>query len=280
MDEKIEAVKRLQEIIETLRGPDGCPWDREQTLRSLCGSLLEETCEVIDAVENTTVSAGPSDPDICEELGDLLMNILLATRIAEEAGGFDLAGVARGITAKLVRRHPHVFGDDRVESSAEVLVLWKEIKAAEKAAATTRSGNRPTSILDAVPRSLPPLAAAHELGKKAAERSFDWPDASGALDKVREEMRELESAFHNGSHDQQEHEIGDLLLAVANFSRKVGLAPDTALRHANQRFRSRFRSVESIIEKARAAGRACPTLAEMEETWQEAKRREARQSGP
>lgn len=276
-EEKVRQLRRLQEVVETLRGPDGCPWDREQTLGSLSKNFLEEACEVIDAIDRSPESSRSSSDAICEELGDLLMNIVLAARVAEEEDGFSLADVAREITAKLIRRHPHVFGDEKIDDTDAVLERWKEIKAQEKADGLSSGAafdtEEPPSILDDVPKSLPPIAAAFSLGKKAAQVGFDWPDTDGPKNKIHEEIRELEGALSEGAAPRIEHEIGDLLLAVVNFSRKAGIAPDTALRKANRRFRRRFQSVEMFLEQSKAAGKT-PSLEEMEARWQAAKRSE------
>ncbi len=269
IDDKLEALRGLQAVVERLRGPDGCPWDREQTLDSMSRNFLEEACEVIDAVESSSAAAHSSSDAVCEELGDLLMNIFLAARIAEEEGGFDLARVARTVTTKLIRRHPHVFGDASADTSDEVRVHWERVKTSEK-----RRGGRdgPASTLDGVPRSLPPLAAAFEYGRKAARTGFDWPEARDAISKVREELREVEASLDSGSPGRIEDEIGDLLLAVVNVSRKLGILPDRALRRANERFCRRFRRVEDFIEVTRKREGRTPSLDEMEEQWQQAKR--------
>jgi MazG family protein len=274
LDDKSDALRRLEEIIERLRGPDGCPWDREQTLPSLARNFLEEACEAIDAITHESAEACPRSDAIREELGDLLMNVFLAARIAEESGGFDLAAVANGIADKLIRRHPHVFAGASASGVDEVLQRWQAIKAEEKAARGATPAPRSASVLDRVPASLPALDAADELGRQAAKLGFDWPRAEDALEKVREELREIEAALAAGgaaSRQGLEHEIGDLLLAAANFSRKAGFSPDRCLRMANQRFRRRFRPVEDYIDAERARGRPAPPLAILEEKWQQAK---------
>lgn len=276
MKDKLAALRELEEIVERLRAPDGCPWDRTRTIENMAPSLLEEACEAIDAIHE---GAGAASPAVCEELGDLLMNVLLIARISEEAGGFGIAGVARGISAKLIRRHPHVFGQERVSSVEEVLARWKAIKAAEKQAPEEKAGVKNTrgeSRLGRVPRSLPGLAAAMKVGERAAEVGFDWPDARGALDKVEEEAREVRQALDAsppeappeakpGPAEALHREVGDLLLAAVNLARKAGVDPERALRSAVDRFIRRFQSVESRCDVTSA------TLGEMEAHWNAAK---------
>jgi MazG family protein len=265
-ERQLDALGRLQEIITTLRGPDGCPWDQRQTLQSLAPNLLEEACETIDAVESV---AGPAtrSAEICEELGDLLMNIFLGARIAEEDGGFDLAAVASGVSEKLVRRHPHVFGTETIDSVEGVLERWTAIKAAERG-----GGSRP-SLLAGVPRSLPPLSGAYELGRRAAKVGFDWASPRAVLEKVREELAEVEACLCSGTESPRERlaeEIGDLLFAVANLARKADIAPQEALRGANRKFRRRFQYMEEHSTRALEA----LSLEELEELWQRAKEAE------
>lgn len=290
MDAKLSSLQRLQEIVETLRGPDGCPWDREQTLRSLRRNFLEEACEVIDAIENGSSKSSEAVPlhensEVCEELGDLLMNIFLAARIAEEAGGFDLESVVTRICDKLVFRHPHVFGSEKIDDVEGVLSRWETLKRLEKddnGSEVTSAG--PKSLLDKVPRSLPPLAAAYEMTRQAAKVGFDWKSARDVLDKVREEVGEVETCLveceASGSDsspedtDKLRDEIGDLLFAVVNIARKVDISPEEALRSTNRKFDGRFRFVEKHVNDESSDGRTL-TLEEMEELWQEAKRRES-----
>jgi tetrapyrrole methylase family protein/MazG family protein len=254
MAEKAAAFRALEEIIERLRGPQGCPWDRAQTLLTMAPNLLEEACEVVDAI--TEAQGGPA-PGVCEELGDLLMNILLSARISEEGGGFGFRKVAEAIAAKLVRRHPHVFGPERVASVEEVLLRWNAIKGEEK-------GELKQSRLGTLPRSLPALASAAKLGERAARVGFDWPDAAGALLKVEEEVREVAQALPSGG-EPLEHELGDLLFATASLARKSGVDPEAALRSALERFRKRFHYIEKHTDVSRAS------LEEMEELWNAAK---------
>ena len=258
MDPRVAELSRLLGIVDRLR--DECPWDREQTLATMAPCAQEEAAEVADAV------AGGGRDAVCEELGDLLMNVLLMSRIAEKGGSFSLADVARRIGEKLVHRHPHVFGDASARTSEQVLSQWDRIKEAEKAKG--RDPSAPRSLLDDVPERLSALARAQKLGKKAAKAGFDWPDAAGALDKVREELGELEAERAGAARRERlEAELGDLLFAVVNVARKLDLDADQALREANGRFDRRFRHVESSLgERLRGA-----PLAEMEAAWQQAK---------
>ena len=275
MDPKLAALERLIEIVETLRGPNGCPWDRAQTLTKMPRYLIEESAEVADAIE---LAGGEPSEAVCEELGDVLMNVLLAARIAEERSAFSIGDVSERICKKLVRRHPHVFGDDRIDDVEGVLERWNEIKATEKASAGDRGAE---SRLAKVPRGLPPLLRAEQLGREAAKVGFDWPDAGGALAKVDEELTEVREAlraFEGGQpssdaevaadrdKDALESELGDLLFAVANLCRKVEVAPDAALRRTLRKFEARFRYIEEHQDSPENA-----TLEELEALWERAK---------
>jgi MazG family protein len=233
-----------------LLAPDGCPWDREQTLETLKPFLLEETYELLEAMDG---AAGHH----CEELGDLLMQIVFQAEL--RAGEFTIDDVVRGIAKKLVSRHPHVFGDVKLDTSAQVLEQWSELKKKEKGARKT---------LDGVPRALPALARAAKLGERAAQVGFDWPDAAGPRAKIDEELRELDAATDPAA---VQRELGDLLFAVVNLARKRGVDAEAALRGTIERFTARFGFVE---ERLAAAGRAPKhaTLAEMDALWEEAKR--------
>jgi MazG family protein len=260
MERSARAVEKLLAIMARLRGPDGCPWDREQTLRTLRPYVLEETYEVLEAIES-------GDPrEHCEELGDLLLQIVFQARLAEEAGQFGFAEVAEAISDKLVRRHPHVFGDAQVKDAEGVMKQWVALKREEKAA---RGGGK--SVLEGVPRELPALARAERLTEKASRIGFDWPDAQGARDKVGEELGELDEAIRSGDRGRIEDELGDLLFAVANLARKLALPPEEALRNAVGRFVSRFEHVERELER-RGIPHGQATLALMDDLWNEAKR--------
>lgn len=254
-----DAIQRLLAIMERLRGPGGCPWDREQTLRSLRPYVLEETYEVLEAIDAGDVR------EHCEELGDLLLQIVFQAQLRAEEGAFGFAEVADAISNKLVSRHPHVFGDAQVSDAEEVLKQWAALKREEKRA---RGGGE--SVLEGVPRELPALARADRLTEKASRIGFDWPDAGGARAKVDEELRELDEAIAGGDRDAVEHELGDLLFAVANLSRKLGVPPEEALRGTIARFVSRFGHVERELAR-RGVPHAGATLAEMDALWDEAK---------
>jgi MazG family protein len=253
------AIERLLSIMERLRGPQGCPWDREQTLRTLRPYVLEETYEVLEAID-----AG--DPrEHCEELGDLLLQIVFQAQLRKEEGRFDFADVADAISGKLVSRHPHVFGDADAKDAEAVLRQWAALKREEN----LRKGGG-ESVLEGVPREMPALARADRLTEKASRIGFDWPDAAGARAKVDEELAELDQAMARGDRDSIEHELGDALFALANLSRKLGIPPEEALRGSLARFVARFTHVErELARRGVAHGQA--TLAEMDAIWDEAK---------
>jgi len=230
-------------ISERLRRPDGCPWDREQTHESLRKHLLEETYEVYDALE-----AGAT-PGLAEELGDLLLQVILHAQLAAEAGIFDLADVQASIARKILRRHPHVFGDATAATSADVSRQWERIKADERHAASSISSGEGTEprakgALDGISRSLPALAASQEMQERAAAIGYDWPDMDGVLAKVAEELAELAGAPDAANRRE---EFGDLLFVVVNVGRKLGIETEAALRAANDKFRGRFRRVERMV---------------------------------
>jgi len=259
MSRACDAVERLLAIMERLRGPDGCPWDREQTLRTLRPYVLEETYEVLEAIDSGDTR------EHCEELGDLLLQIVFQAQLAREAGTFEFADVATAISNKLVSRHPHVFGDADVKDAEGVLRQWAALKREEKKA---KGGG--TSVLEGVPREMPALARADRLTEKASRIGFDWPDATGAREKVAEELGELDEAIASGDRVAIEHELGDALFALANLGRKLGLPPEEALRGAVGRFISRFEHVERELAR-RGVPHGEATLAEMDAMWDEAK---------
>ena len=260
-----DAMNRLVRIMDRLLAPGGCPWDREQTLETLRPFLIEETYEVLDALARGDVAGH------CEELGDLLMQVVFQAALRREQGAFDFDAVANAISDKLVRRHPHVFetaaaaaGD--VQTSAEVLAQWEKIKQAEKAAA----GAKPGRILDGV-KPGPALARAQKLGNKAGKVGFDWPSWEGSHDKIREEVEEVAAAARAGDAAASHHEIGDLLFAVVNLARKLGVDAENALIDATARFQRRFEFVEDrLIERGKTP--ATSTLEEMDSLWNDAKR--------
>ncbi len=243
----------LQDTVAHLRAPDGCPWDREQTHESLRAGLLEEAYEVLAAIDGGDV------PALQEELGDLLLQILLQAQIATEEGEFKMAQVVAGIDAKLKHRHPHVWGGRPVKGTEEVLRRWEELKREEK--------GEDHSVLDGVPAAMPALQQADAYSLRAARVGFDWTEASGVADKVREEMAEVEAAT---TPKERGAELGDLLFAVVNWARWLGVDPETALREANARFARRFRGVERMAHE-RGLDMAALTIDELEALWQEAK---------
>ncbi len=261
-------------ISARLRQPDGCPWDREQTHESLRKHLLEEAYEVYDALD-----AGAT-PELAGELGDLWLQIVLHAQLAAEAGVFDLADVQASIARKIVRRHPHVFGDAVAETSADVTRQWERIKAGERALAVEeRAGaagegpeatGEPRSALDGISRSMPALAAGQEMQERAAALGYDWPDIAGVLEKVGEELAELAEA---ATDDERRDEFGDLLLVIVNVGRKMGIETESALRVANDKFRRRFRRVERLVADRGVALRDLD-FATLDEFWEAAKAEE------
>jgi MazG family protein len=263
-----ERFERLVEIMRALRAPDGCPWDREQTHTSLRPFVLEETYEVLEAIE----SRQPAH--LCEELGDFLFEAVFLARISEEAGDFTIADAIDAICNKLVRRHPHVFerqtGDPTLTSS-QVIEKWETLKARERAAAGTPAKTKTT--LSGVPKTLPALLRAYEVSFRAAAVGFDWAQPGDVLDKIDEEVaevrREVESGA-TGNLSRAEEEMGDLLFAIANLSRKLGIEPEAALRRATEKFTTRFDAMEGAFTQR---GTPLPeaTLEQMEAEWQRVK---------
>jgi nucleoside triphosphate diphosphatase len=254
-------IQDLIDIMAKLRDPqDGCPWDLEQNFRTVAPYTLEEAYEVTDAIERDDLDG------LREELGDLLLQVVFHAQMAREQGAFDFEAVVRGICDKLVRRHPHVFGGERVADSAEQTRIWEATKQREKAAS-----GRATSLLDDVPATLPAATRAVKLTKRAARLGFDWPDAEGVRAKVDEELAELDAARSAGDRAAIEAEFGDVLFALANLGRHLGVDPETALRGTNQRFDRRFRHVE---RRAGETGRQ--DAGALEEFWNDAKADERR----
>jgi MazG family protein len=252
-----------------LRAPGGCPWDREQTHRTLRTYLIEEAYEVLDAIEREDA------PHLAEELGDLLLQVLFHADLAREAGAFDISDVIKGIHDKLIRRHPHVFGDVKAETAGEVLKKWAELKAKEKKA----EQQAPASILDGVPRHLPALVEAYQITRRAAQVGFDWESVEGIFEKLQEEIRELNAALRESNSRAAEEEVGDILFSAVNLARFLGLDPEVALKHSNLKFKRRFQDME---RRAAAAGRPLPQLSkeELEYLWEGAKAHEAPQVSP
>ena len=267
-------ISRLVEIMAALRTPrTGCPWDLEQDFASISAYTIEEAYEVADAIER-----GDWD-DLCDELGDLLLQPIYHARMAEEAGLFDFSDVIEAITTKLIRRHPHVFGDQQAHSAGMAKGAWEKIKAQESAEAAQRkvangaSNNTATSLLDNVPSTLPALQTAVKLQKKAARVGFDWANAEQVMNKLREEVDETSQAIAGADKKQIEGEIGDLLFTIANLCRHLDLEPDKALRVSNLKFRQRFTHIEHQLADAGSSIETA-TGQEMETLWQQAKKLE------
>ncbi|WP_373233422.1 nucleoside triphosphate pyrophosphohydrolase [Cohnella sp.] len=263
---RIRQFDRLHEIVSILRSPEGCPWDREQSHASIRKNLIEEMYEVLETIDD-------DDPDaMCEELGDLLLQIMLHAQFEEETGAFSVYDVIQGINEKLIRRHPHVFGERKAEGTEGALVHWNEIKRAEKAAKGIDPDKQ--SILSGIPRELPALLAAYELQKKAAKVGFDWDRLDDVTAKVEEEWGELSAAIRTGGRDEQLDELGDVLFSLVNTARFLKLDPDEALRATNRKFRSRFQYIEEQLRlKQKSFDQT--DLIEMETLWQEAKKQNA-----
>lgn len=267
----------LVALMARLRSPGGCPWDREQTYATLAPMLLEEAYEAFDALEE----AREGRPDaLREELGDLLFQITFFARVAEERGEFTVGDVIDQVHQKMVRRHPHVFGDTKAGDSAEVLRNWEAIKAEEKRSArkTFEASEQDQSILDGVSRKAPALMEAHQLTTKAARVGFDWEKVEDIFEKLQEEVGELRAAIasHAESESEADHtrvreELGDLLFVVTNIARHLKVEPEAALKLTNRKFRRRFEYIERSLEK-RGQKFEAATLEEMESLWQEAKK--------
>jgi MazG family protein len=233
MSKRGDSLAELVELMQTLLGPNGCPWDREQTLESLRQYVIEEAYEVADAIDG-------GEPEMLrEELGDLLLQVVFQAALTEQQGWFNIDGVIDAISEKLVRRHPWVFGDEQVEDASGAINSWEAIKAKEKKEGGALSG---------VPVALPGLLRAVRIGEKASAVGYDWPDAGGPRAKIDEELRELDEAARQGDMAAVEHELGDLLFALATYGRKQGLDPEAAIRASLNRFSSRFRHCELQAE--------------------------------
>ncbi|MGH6862340.1 MAG: nucleoside triphosphate pyrophosphohydrolase [Phyllobacterium sp.] len=270
--EPSDDIARLLEIMAALRAPvTGCPWDIEQDFKSIAPYTLEEAFEVIDAIERNDID------DLREELGDLLLQVVFHARMAEEQGAFDFGDVVEGITHKMIRRHPHVFGDEAARGAGMAKGMWDRIKAEEKAerrqrrAALASGDSAASGFLDDIPPSFPALMRALKLQQKAAKVGFDWSEAAPILDKIEEEIAELRHEMTKGDRKKTEEEYGDLLFALVNLGRHLKLEPESALRGTNEKFRSRFHYIErELSERARSLEDA--TLDEMEALWGQAKK--------
>jgi tetrapyrrole methylase family protein/MazG family protein len=260
-----ELFGKLVHIMARLRGEGGCPWDRQQTHESIKPYFVEETYEVLEAIDEGDAAK------LCEELGDVLLQVVFHARMAEEAGVFDIAEVLEAIADKLVRRHPHVFADVRADTAQEVLFNWEQIKQTERKRAAGRA-----SILDGVPRALPALLRAHRLQEKASRVGFDWKEAREVARKVEEEFAEFRAAMESEQPERVEAELGDLLFSLVNLSRFVAVNPEEALRKTIARFIARFQYVEEALAR-RGSSPGQATLQEMDALWAEAK---AKGAGP
>lgn len=262
VDEQGETAAELQRsaaIMAYLRGPKGCPWDREQTFDSIKRHTLEETYEVFDAIERRDW------PALKDELGDLLLQVLFYAQMAEDAGHFDLKDVAENLNAKLLRRHPHVFGDVVAADADAVVSTWEQVKQQERAA----KAETPVSLMNEVPRTMPAVMEAQKIGSKAAKIGFDWPDASGLFAKMDEELAELMVEVEMGRKEAVDEEFGDLMFTAVNLARHLKVDAEGSLRAANAKFRRRFAAMEEIAGGRDAMeGRSIESL---EELWQAAK---------
>jgi len=266
-----EKLHKLVELMAYLRSPEGCPWDRAQDIDSLKGLLLEEAYEVIDAVNARDFDS------LSDELGDLLFQVVFYSRIAEEQKRFSIEDVIEQVRAKLVRRHPHVFGGTRARTSEEALKSWLAVKEKERQSRSNDPG-RSKSLLEGIPPALPSTLEAYELGVRAAEVGFDWKTTEDLVDKIEEELRELRSELpvpEERRNAKVEDEIGDLLFAVANLARYLGSDPESCLRRANQKFKKRFQALEKEVANRGKRVENC-TLEELDAVWDQLKTSDSR----
>lgn len=259
LDARFTPLQQLLRIMARLRAPDGCPWDQEQNHATLRRNVIEEAYEVVAAID-----AGDHE-NLCEELGDLLLQVVFHAQMASEDGRFDFDAISRSIVEKLVRRHPHVFGSESASDSAAVLTRWEEIKRAEKGEAAVTA-----SALDGVTPGLPALMYAEKIQKKAAKVGFDWSELPPVVSKVREELLEVEAAVASGQAEEIEEEIGDLLFAAVNLARKAKVDGEVALQRATTKFSDRFRAVEALA-RTRGLDLEKMALPEMDALWDEIK---------
>lgn len=269
----MKSFDELIAIMARLRAPGGCPWDREQTYASLAQYLLEETYETFDAIYEA--EAGKPE-NLREELGDVLLQVVFHSQIAEERGDFTIDGVIRGVAEKLVLRHPHVFGEKKLETASDVVNNWDELKRAERAASGKEEKPK-DSILDDVTVHFPALLESQKLTKKAAKVGFDWEAAEQIFDKLHEEIDELKTAIKEKKEAEIQEEIGDLLFVIVNLARHLDADAETALKLTNRKFRRRFSFIENEL-KRRNKALTETTLEEMDKLWNEAKNLSARES--
>jgi tetrapyrrole methylase family protein/MazG family protein len=260
-------IKKLVNLVARLRGDNGCPWDKEQTRETLKPMLIEEAYEVLDALDSGNAK------ELKEELGDLLFQVVFHAQIADENGEFDLAAVIDRSHEKMVRRHPHIFGNAGLKTSLDVLKNWEDIKAAEKGIPSTSSPDSGRSLLDGIPSKLPALHRAYQMTSKASRVGFDWLHLEDILSKMQEEASELLEARARQDAVKTAAEVGDLLFVAVNVARFLGVDPETALQRSNEKFNRRFRYVESAVKRQ---GRELKnaTLSEMDALWEEAKKAE------
>jgi tetrapyrrole methylase family protein/MazG family protein len=265
--EKQADIQKLVELVARLRGDGGCPWDREQTRESLKPMLIEEAYEVLDALDSSDAM------ELKGELGDLLFQVVFHAQIARENGEFDLADVIDRLHEKMIRRHPHVFGNADLRTAEDVLKNWEDIKADERGVLSVSRPESGKSLLDGIPAKLPALHEAYQMTAKAGRVGFDWPDLDSILQKLQEEAAELIAASRTDNRRQVADEVGDLLFVAVNVARFLGIDPETALRRSNQKFNRRFRYMETRIKQQGRELRDA-SLAEMDALWDEAKGQE------
>lgn len=258
-DQQKYSFSRIAEIIDRLRAPDGCLWDRQQQKEDVGRYLMEEAYEVIDAIDDGSPDA------LKEELGDVLFQIFFLAKLSDEKGEFDISDVVDVISEKMIRRHPHVFGDTEVRDVEEILSNWKEIKNREG-----KKGIKDGSLLRGIPRSMPPLMTAHKITGRASREGFDWKDTDGVMEKIDEEMAELREAISDGKKDRIENEIGDMFLSLVNLCRFTETDPENALRSSLKKFEERFSFIEKSLRKKGQSPRDV-SLKEMDDLWNMAK---------
>jgi tetrapyrrole methylase family protein / MazG family protein len=267
MGRKCADIAKLEALVEKLRGENGCPWDREQTRETLKPMLIEEAYEVLDALDN-------EDPiELKDELGDLLFQVVFHSQIAREKGEFSLADVIDRSHEKMVRRHPHIFGEADLKTAEDVLKNWEDIKAAEKGVPSSSHPESERSLLDGIPSKLPALHRAYQMTSKASRVGFDWAKLEDILHKMDEETAELLEAHSRQDSQKIADEVGDLLFVVVNIARFLGIDPETALARSNRKFQNRFRYIESAV-KQQGRELKSASLGEMDALWEEAKKRE------
>jgi len=260
--------EKLVEIMATLRGPNGCPWDKEQTFDTLKPMMVEETYEVLEAIDNQDYE------HLSEELGDVLLHIVFQSQMGKEAARFDIDTVIDGICTKLIRRHPHVFAGESGGTADDVLKNWEVIKAAEaaeKAAKTPNAAPVRKSLLDGIPTKLPALHEAHQISSRAARVGFDWPHIDGVFEKLQEEVAELREAMSEKEQSDVEDEVGDMLFVLVNIARMLKVDSESALKRANRKFKTRFQHMESELAGAGKSLDETP-LDVMEDLWKTAKK--------